>query len=171
MKIAQLAPFGTRVSPHTGDKIEPNVSHSTDERVRQGHNAALLNYVGEINHTQNTEYLSDDADVTHSSLTQHKPFGLLMLESRATGMPVMGANLDSVVAEVIVQNSLGFFCQSSKEIAAVIPLDLEVNCQTCQENLKNKFRVTQMVNGDENVVNKIIPDHSDSNSCHGLAKI
>lgn len=169
MKIAQVARLWERVSPPTDGEIELVVSHSTDDLVRRGDDVTLFPSVGEINQSKKANLLSNAA-VTLSPIIRQEPFSLVMLESMASVTSVIETNFNSV-AEVIVQNLSAFIYQSHENIAAMMSLALEPNCQTCREFVKNKFSVTQMVNGYETVNNKINSDLIDSNVFHCLAKI
>ena len=85
-----------------------------------------------------------------------------MIESMATGTPVIAMNLGSV-PEVIAHGKTGFICNSHAEMAAMIPAALELNRQTCRKYVENKFSVSQMVNGYEAVYRQIIKDRIKSN--------
>jgi glycosyltransferase involved in cell wall biosynthesis len=106
-----------------------------------------IQYLGEVNHAQKVELLGNAA-VTLFPISWHEPFGLVMIESMATGTPVLGMNLGSV-PEVIDHGKTGFLCQSYEEMTAMIPAALELDRQTCRDYVENKFSVTQMVDGYE----------------------
>lgn len=103
--------------------------------------------MGEVNHAQKAELLGNAA-VTLFPISWHEPFGLVMIESMATGTPVLGMNLGSV-PEVIAHGKTGFLCQSYEAMAAMIPAALKLDRQTCRDYVENKFSVTQMVDGYE----------------------
>jgi glycosyltransferase involved in cell wall biosynthesis len=106
-----------------------------------------IEYLGEISHGQKVELLGNAA-VTLFPITWREPFGLVMIESMATGTPAIGINLGSV-PEVIAHGKTGFVCQSIDEIAALIPAALELSRQTCRDHVANHFSVSQMVDGYE----------------------
>jgi len=128
-----------------------------------------IEYLGEINHAEKTELLGNAA-VTLFPINWQEPFGLVMTESMATGTPVIAMNLGSV-PEVIAHGETGFVCQSYEEMAAMIPLALEINRQTCRKYVENNFSVIQMVNGYEAVYRQIIKDRIKSNGRIHAAKI
>jgi glycosyltransferase involved in cell wall biosynthesis len=128
-----------------------------------------IQYLGEINHAEKAELLGN-ATITLFPITWQEPFGLVMIESMATGTPVIGINLGSV-PEVIAQGVSGFVCQTYDEMAAMIPAALELNRQTCREYVENKFSVAQMVDGYEKVFKKIILDRIETNGHIHAAKI
>lgn len=128
-----------------------------------------IQYLGEINHAEKVELLGNAA-ITLFPIMWQEPFGLVMIESMATGTPVIATNLGSV-PEVIAQGVSGFVCSSYDEMAAMIPAALELNRQTCREYVENKFSVIQMVDGYEAVYGKIIKDRINSNGRIHAAKI
>ncbi len=121
-----------------------------------------IQYLGEINHAEKAELLGNAA-VTLFPISWQEPFGLVMIESMATGTPVIGMNLGSV-PEVIAHGKTGFICQSFEEMATMIPKALELSRQTCREYVESRFTFSQMVDGYEAVYQKIIKEHSEMNS-------
>ncbi|WP_066384529.1 MULTISPECIES: glycosyltransferase family 4 protein [unclassified Anabaena] len=113
-----------------------------------------IEYLGEINHTQKAELLGNAA-ITLFPINWQEPFGLVMIESMATGTPVIAMNRGSV-PEVIEQGRTGFICQSYEEMQAMIPAALELNRQSCREYVETKFSVTKMVNEYEAVYAEIL---------------
>jgi glycosyltransferase involved in cell wall biosynthesis len=120
-----------------------------------------IEYLGEVSHTEKAELLGKAA-VTLFPITWQEPFGLVMIESMATGTPVIAMNFGSV-PEVIAQGKTGFICQSFAEMAAKIPQALELNRQVCREYTVNQFSVSQMVDGYEAVYEQIIKDRINLN--------
>jgi glycosyltransferase involved in cell wall biosynthesis len=128
-----------------------------------------IQFLGEINHAEKTELLGKAA-ITLFPITWQEPFGLVMIESMATGTPVIAMNLGSV-PEVIGQGVTGFVCQSYDEMAAMIPKALELNRHDCRRYVESKFSVTQMVDGYEAVYEKLIKERFDLNGRILSAKI
>lgn len=106
-----------------------------------------IEYLGEVNHGQKAELLGNAA-VTLFPITWREPFGLVMIESLATGTPVIAMNLGSV-PEVIVHSQTGFVCQSYGEMASMIAAGFELDRKRCRDDVENKFSVTRMVDGYE----------------------
>jgi glycosyltransferase involved in cell wall biosynthesis len=113
-----------------------------------------IEYLGEVNHAQKVELLQN-ATVTLFPITWREPFGLVMIESMATGTPVIGMNFGSV-PEVIAHGKTGFVCQSYAQMAAMIPAALELSRQTCRDHVANHFSVSQMVDGYEAAYRQLI---------------
>lgn len=121
-----------------------------------------IEYLGEISHSEKVELLGNAA-VTLFPITWREPFGLVMIESMATGTPAIGINLGSV-PEVIAHGKTGFVCQSIDEIAGLIPAALELSRQACRDHVANHFSVSQMVDGYEAAYRQVIEN---SIACNG----
>jgi glycosyltransferase involved in cell wall biosynthesis len=120
-----------------------------------------IEYLGEARHAEKVELLGN-ASATLFPVTWREPFGLVMIESMATGTPVIGMNLGSV-PEVIAHGQTGFVCQSYAEMAAMIPSALELDRQACRAYVEGKFSITQMVDGYEAAYQKILEDRFSKN--------
>ncbi|WP_339460658.1 glycosyltransferase family 4 protein [Nodularia spumigena] len=121
-----------------------------------------IEYLGEINHAEKAELLGN-ATITLFPINWQEPFGLVMIESMATGTPVIAMNLGSV-QEVIVHGETGFICQNYAEMASMIPAALALNRQACRKHIENKFSVNHMVNDYEAVYQQIIKSRIHLNS-------
>lgn len=106
-----------------------------------------IEYIGEVDRDRKIEILGN-ASVTLFPITWNEPFGLVMVESMATGTPVIGLNRGSV-PEVITLGKSGFICNTIAEMVAAIPQALELNRQACREYVKQHFGIAQMVDGYE----------------------
>jgi glycosyltransferase involved in cell wall biosynthesis len=125
-----------------------------------------IEYLGEVSHAKKAELLGNAA-VTLFPITWQEPFGLVMIESMATGTPVIAMDFGSV-PEVIAHGKTGFICQSFAEMATMIPDALKLNRQTCREYVTNKFSVIHMVNGYQAIYEQAIKDRIDLNGrTHG----
>lgn len=113
-----------------------------------------IEYIGEVNHAQKVELLSQAA-VTLFPITWNEPFGLVMIESMATGTPVIGMNNGSV-SEVIAHGKTGFVCPRYEEMAAMIPAALELERSSCRDYVQSKFSVKQMVDAYEEAYRQIL---------------
>ena len=128
-------------------KINANERQFFETEIVPHIDGKQIEYLGEINHTQKVELLGNAA-LTLFPISWNEPFGLVMIESMATGTPVLGMNIGSV-PEVIDHGLTGFICNSYEQMAAMIPSALELDRWTCREYVKNNFSVTQMVDGYE----------------------
>lgn len=128
-----------------------------------------IEYLGEINHAQKVQLLGNAA-LTLFPISWHEPFGLVMIESMATGTPVIGINLGSV-PEVIDGGKTGFICHSYEEMAAMIPAAVKLDRRTCREHVKNNFSVSQMVDGYEAAYRELLEGRIATNGHINTAKL
>jgi glycosyltransferase involved in cell wall biosynthesis len=135
-------------------KVDDRDSQFFAQEIAPHIDGQQIQYLGEINHTEKAELLGNAA-ITLFPINWQEPFGLVMIESMATGTPVIAINLGSV-PEVIVHGKTGFICQNYEEMVNMIPAALELNRQTCREHVETKFSVSPMVNHYEAVYEQII---------------
>jgi len=101
-----------------------------------------IQYLGEVSHEQKVQLLSEAA-VTLFPINWREPFGLVMIESMATGTPVIGTGLGAV-PEVIANGKTGFVCQSPEEMVEAIPMAMKLDRQTCRDYVLHRFSVQSM---------------------------
>ncbi|MBR8838842.1 MAG: glycosyltransferase family 4 protein [Stigonema ocellatum SAG 48.90 = DSM 106950] len=101
-----------------------------------------IQYLGEVSHEEKVKLLGE-ASVTLFPITWREPFGLVMIESMATGTPVIGMGLGSV-PEVISHGKTGFVCHSLEKMIEVIPDAIKLDRHTCREEVVRRFSVKSM---------------------------
>ncbi len=101
-----------------------------------------IQYLGEVSHDEKVALLGG-ATATLFPITWREPFGLVMIESMATGTPVIGMALGSV-PEVIAHNKTGFVCHSQAEMIEAVPQAIKLDRQTCRDYVVNHFSVESM---------------------------
>jgi glycosyltransferase involved in cell wall biosynthesis len=67
-----------------------------------------------------------------------------MIESMATGTPVVGMALGSV-PEVIAHRKTGFVCHTLEEMIEAVPEAMKLDRQTCRDYVLKRFSVESMV--------------------------
>ncbi|PMB32603.1 glycosyltransferase family 4 protein [Fischerella thermalis BR2B] len=112
------------------------------EQVKPLIDGEQIQYLGEISHEDKVKLLSG-ATVTLFPITWREPFGLVMIESMATGTPVIGMGLGSV-PEVIAHGKTGFVCDCLEQMIEVIPDAVKLDRQTCREYVVSRFSVETM---------------------------
>ncbi|MFE4105139.1 glycosyltransferase family 4 protein [Almyronema epifaneia] len=113
-----------------------------------------IEYLGEVDHASKITLLSD-AVATLFPITWEEPFGLIMIESMATGTPVIAMNRGSV-PEVIVSGKTGFICNSFDQMAeAVLKVD-SLNRRNCRELVMRHFSAGRMVDKYEAAYRKVL---------------
>ena len=101
-----------------------------------------IQYLGEISHEDKVQLLGG-ATITLFPINWREPFGLVMIESMATGTPVIGIGLGSV-PEVIAHGKTGFVCNSVEKMIEVLPDAMKIDRHTCREYVVSRFSVESM---------------------------
>lgn len=84
-----------------------------------------------------------------------EPFGLVMIESMATGTPVI-AFRDGAVSEVVIHGETGFIVNTVEQMAEAVAHVNEIDSMVCRRDVEEKFSVNTMVSGYENTFKEII---------------
>lgn len=121
------------------DAVDRDYYH---EKVKPQIDGEQIQYLGEVSHEQKVELLGGAA-ATLFPITWREPFGLVMIESMATGTPVIGMALGSV-PEVIAHGKTGYVCHSFEEMVKVIPDAMELDRNTCREYVVSRFSIQSM---------------------------
>lgn len=120
-----------------------------------------IQYLGEANHAQKCE-LMGGAVATLFPITWREPFGLVMIESMATGTPVIAMEMGST-PEVIAHGRTGFLCQTVEECIEAIDRAVELNRYECRDRVLTHFSVTRMTEGYEAVYQQILAERFTKN--------
>ncbi|MEO1372861.1 MAG: glycosyltransferase family 4 protein [Cyanobacteria bacterium J06635_10] len=128
-----------------------------------------IQYLGEVTHDEKAELLGN-AVITLFPITWQEPFGLVMIESMATGTPVIAINMGSV-PEVVNHGVTGFVAQSYEQMASMIPEALKLSRYSCRKYVEERFTVSKMVDGYEALYRKILEDRIQKNGFIHSAKI
>jgi glycosyltransferase involved in cell wall biosynthesis len=157
--------FVGRISPEKGPLQAIKIAHATGlplkmagkvdvvdqefftEQVKPLIDGEQIQYLGEISHEEKVKLLGG-ASLTLFPINWREPFGLVMIESMATGTPVVAIALGSV-PEVIAHGKTGFVCDSVEQMIEAIPDAMKLERQTCREYVVNRFSVESMTDGYE----------------------
>ncbi len=128
-----------------------------------------IQYLGEVNHSQKAQLLGKAA-VTLFPITWEEPFGLVMIESMATGTPVIATNMGSV-PEVVNHGVTGLICDNHEDMASMIPKALELSRSGCRKYVEDRFTLSKMVDGYEAIYRKILENRINKNGFIHSTKI
>ena len=115
-----------------------------------------IQYLGEANHAQKNE-LMGRAIATLFPITWREPFGLVMVESMASGTPVIAMKLGST-SEVIADAKTGFLCNSVEACIKAVGKVGQLSRYDCREEVLNRFSVQRMTDGYESVYQQILAE-------------
>ncbi|MEA5568558.1 glycosyltransferase family 4 protein [Anabaena sp. UHCC 0399] len=113
-----------------------------------------IEYLGEANHIQKN-VLMGGAVATLFPITWREPFGLVMVESMASGTPVIAMKLGSTT-EVIAHGKTGFLCNDVEECVSAIAKVADLDRYACREYIENRFSLQAMTDGYEEVYRQIL---------------
>ncbi|MEI2582120.1 glycosyltransferase family 4 protein [Scytonema sp. PRP1] len=150
IKIARAAGFQLKIA----GKIDAVDRSYYQEQVEPLIDGEQIQYLGEVSHEEKVKLLGG-ATVTLFPITWREPFGLVMIESMATGTPVIGMGLGSV-PEVIAHGKTGFVCHSLQKMIEVIPDAIKLDRWTCREYVVSRFSVESMTSEYERAYNMVL---------------
>ena len=120
-----------------------------------------IEYLGEANHAQKNA-LMGGAVATLFPITWREPFGLVMVESMASGTPVIAIKLGST-EEVISHGKTGFLCNNIQECISAIDQVTDLDRYACRQHVENIFSVKHMTDGYEAVYQQVIAERFSQN--------
>jgi glycosyltransferase involved in cell wall biosynthesis len=124
-------------------KVDPVDRTYYKEQIEPLIDGDQIQYLGEVSHVEKVQLLGG-ATVTLFPITWREPFGLVMIESMATGTPVVGMALGSV-SEVIAHGKTGFVCDTLEQMIEAVPEAMKLDRQTCRDYVLSRFSVQTMV--------------------------
>lgn len=145
IKIARAAGYPLKMA----GKIDVIDRVYFQEQVKPLIDGEQIQYLGEVSQEQKVQLLGQ-ATATLFPINWREPFGLVMIESMATGTPVIGMGLGSV-PEVIAHRKTGFVCYSLEKMIDAIPDAVKLDRQTCRDYVLSRFSVKSMTDEYEKV--------------------
>jgi glycosyltransferase involved in cell wall biosynthesis len=124
-----------------------------DAEIKPHIDGDQIQYLGEANHVQKN-ILMGGAVATLFPITWREPFGLVMVESMASGTPVIGLALGSA-PEVIAHGKSGFLCQSVDECIAALAQVHTLDRAACRAHVRAHFSAQRMTDGYEAVYRQL----------------
>lgn len=164
--------FLGRMSPEKGAHVAAQVANRLDKRlllvtkITECHEKEYFNeqvkpflhknseVIGEVDLKTKVD-LYKNAECTLFPIQWPEPFGLVMVESMATGTPVVAIK-DGAVPEVIVDKKTGFIVNNSVDemVNAVKKMD-SIDFKDCREHVEKNFSIDRMVSGYEGAYQRI----------------
>ncbi|MEH2464693.1 glycosyltransferase family 4 protein [Nostoc sp.] len=171
--------FLGRISPEKGAHLAIEIAKETGWRLKMAGKVDVVDveyfekeikphidgkqieYLGEANHIQKNA-LMGGAVATLFPITWREPFGLVMVESMASGTPVIAIKLGST-EEVISHGKTGFLCNNIQECISAIDQVTELDRYACRQHVENIFSVKRMTDGYEAVYQQVIAERFSQN--------
>ena len=122
-------------------EIQPVFQDYWDVMVRPHLHTRSIEYVGELDFTLKSEFLSRSRALLFP-IQWEEPFGLVMIEAMACGTPVLALPGGSV-KEVVENGVNGWICRDVDELAARA-LDPGISPASCRESVRRRFNLERM---------------------------
>lgn len=113
----------------------------------------LIEYVGELSEEEKKPFLGE-ALATLFPIEWPEPFGLIMIESLASGTPVIARRSGSV-AEVMAHGVTGFVCDSVREMIDAVGRIAEIDRRICRRHAEERFADSVMAQNYETVYRQL----------------
>ena len=150
IKIARATSLPLKIA----GKIDLVDQRYFQEQVEPLIDGEQIQYLGEVSHEEKVCLLGG-ATVTLFPISWREPFGLVMIESMATGTPVIGIEMGAV-PEVVAQEKTGFVCHSIEGMIEALPDAMKLNRQTCRDYVLSHFSIKTMVDEYEKAYNMVL---------------
>lgn len=134
--------------------IDPIDRPFFEEKVEPLIDGGQIEFMGEISGEKKAK-LYGGAIATLYPISWHEPFGLVMVESMATGTPVVAFNAGAV-PEVVKDGVTGFVVDNIDEMVAAVKRIDGINRGECRKWVEEKFTMEKMVEGYEKVYEEIL---------------
>ncbi|MDZ8067046.1 MAG: glycosyltransferase family 4 protein [Nostoc sp. DedQUE08] len=157
IEIAKLAGWHLKMA----GKVDVVDVEYFEKEIKPHIDGEQIEYLGEANHEQKNA-LMGGAVATLFPITWREPFGLVMVESMASGTPVIAMKLGST-EEVISHGKTGFLCNNIQECISAIDRVTELDRYACRQHVENLFSVEHMTDGYEAVYQQIIAERFSQN--------
>jgi glycosyltransferase involved in cell wall biosynthesis len=117
-----------------------------------------IRWVGEVDEIERNQLMKGALCLLHP-ITWPEPFGLTLIETMATGTPVIAFNKGSI-PEVINHGITGFVVSDVEEMIKAVPYVKYLNRATCREYALGNFSAEKMAEGYEEIYYKILSQKS-----------
>jgi len=117
-------------------------------------NSPLIEFVGEVDQEKKDQLLGG-AYASLFPIDWPEPFGLTMIESMATGTPVIAYRAGSV-PEVIVDGTTGFICDTVHAMVEAVAKVAQLKRWECRDDVQKRFSTGVMASSYEDVYSSLI---------------
>lgn len=135
-------------------KVDPVDREYFAQEIKPLIDGTQIEFLGEANHQQKS-VLMGGAVATLFPITWREPFGLVMIESMATGTPVIAMNLGSV-SEIVAHGKSGFLCSSVDECVAAIDAAKQLDRRACRDHVLMNFTAQRMTDSYESLYQQLL---------------
>lgn len=124
------------------------------EELKKDIDGVHIQWVGELGFDHKLK-LYQGAKAFLFPITWEEPFGLVMIEAMACGVPIVAFN-HGAVGEVVNDGKTGFIVSNEEEMMEKISEIGKIKREDCRKWVEEKFTVEKMVDGYEEAFKKLI---------------
>jgi glycosyltransferase involved in cell wall biosynthesis len=136
-------------------KVDPADREYYEDVVRPlFRRSRLVEFIGEVDEAGKDQLLGGAYGYVFP-IDWPEPFGLTMVESLATGTPVIAMARGSV-PEVVVDGETGFVCDSVDEMVAAVERIPTIDRAACRQDVEQRFSAARMVDGYEDMYRRLL---------------
>lgn len=128
--------------------------HAIEPMLR---NDPMIEFIGEIDERQKDELLGG-AFAYLFPVAWPEPFGLTMIESMATGTPVVAYRAGSI-PEVVVDGVTGFVCDSLHDMVEAVEQVTTIERKACRAHVEQLFSAKVMADKYEQAYKRLVTAH------------
>jgi glycosyltransferase involved in cell wall biosynthesis len=134
-------------------KVDPVDRAYWEERIRPHVDGSRVQFVGEVGGDAKREVLQGALALLHP-VQWPEPFGLVMAEAMAAGLPVLACPRGSV-PELVEDGVTGFLRDDAGSLAEVLPEALRLDPATIARTCRARFDVSRMVDDSLSVYRQV----------------
>jgi len=139
--------------------ILPQYADYFEFRIKPLIDGKQIQFVGASDFPKKIELLKN-AKAFIFPIKRPEPFGLVVIESMACGVPVI-AFKEGSLPELIENGKTGFLVSSIEEACQALKKINQISREECQEYVKKNFNLKRMVNRYEKLYKKIIKNYNE----------
>ena len=148
-------------------KVDPADRDYFEHEIRPLLDNPLVQFIGEINEQEKAEFLGQ-ATALLFPIDWPEPFGLVMIEALACGVPVIAFRRGSV-PEVIDDGVTGFIVDSVEEAVAATRRIHDLDRGTCRDVFEHRFNATRMARDHVTLYEELVERLASGRALTGVA--
>ena len=123
-------------------KIDPVDEQYYQNEIKPLIDGEQIEFIGEVDHQGKVEFLSRSKGLL-LWLNWEEPFGLVVIEAMACGVPVI-VRSRGAMPEIVVQNQTGFLVNSLEEMRQKLDQVQNIDPKACREHVEKRFSAKTM---------------------------
>jgi glycosyltransferase involved in cell wall biosynthesis len=139
-------------------KIDPTDTEYFEREIRHLLDHPLVEFVGEISEREKDDFIGN-ASALLFPIDWPEPFGIVMIEALACGVPVIAFRGGSV-AEIIEPGVTGFIVDSVEEAIAAVNRIGHIDRRRCREAFERRFTAPRMTDAYVKLYTRLIAERS-----------